>query len=280
MDKLPQTPRTKKVIEYALEESKNLYHNYVGSEHLLLGLLREQEGVAAQVLMNLGVQLEDVREEILNLLERGPSDRDGIQTSPSGATSVIETLSEPTGKSPDDICTVTIDTVARPTDNVVTGLPSFERCQCESVLQGNDVQIVRGTGVVLMPHREEYRGLFDNIISPALEENGIHAMLAEDIWKPGSILNRVWDAIRSSEVIVADVSELDRNVIYELGLCFGVRRFPIILLRDPEELPFGLRMLRFVQYENTASGGGALRKELSDTIKAFLAASRGALSSD
>ncbi len=66
--KLPQTPRAKKVIEYAMEEAKNLNHNYVGTEHLLLGLLREQEGVAAQVLMNLGLKLEDVREEVLNLL--------------------------------------------------------------------------------------------------------------------------------------------------------------------------------------------------------------------
>src|SRR3979409_875484 len=68
MGKLPQTPRAKKRIEYSIEEAPNLNHNYVGTEHLLLGLLREQEGVAAQVLMNLGLKLEDVREEVLNLL--------------------------------------------------------------------------------------------------------------------------------------------------------------------------------------------------------------------
>lgn len=66
--RLPQTPRAKKVIDYSIEEARNLNHNYVGTEHLLLGLLREQEGVAAQVLMSLGLKLEDVREEVLNLL--------------------------------------------------------------------------------------------------------------------------------------------------------------------------------------------------------------------
>jgi ATP-dependent Clp protease ATP-binding subunit ClpC len=71
MGKLPQTPRAKKVIEYAIEEARNLNHNYVGTEHLLLGLLREQEGVAAQVLMNLNLKLEEVREEVLNLLGHG-----------------------------------------------------------------------------------------------------------------------------------------------------------------------------------------------------------------
>ncbi len=71
MGKLPQTPRAKKVIEYAIEEARNLNHNYVGTEHLLLGLLREHEGVAAQVLMNLNLKLEEVREEVLNLLGAG-----------------------------------------------------------------------------------------------------------------------------------------------------------------------------------------------------------------
>src|SRR5271166_5456383 len=74
MGRLPQTPRAKKVIEYSIEEARNLGHNYVGTEHLLLGLLREQEGVAAQVLMNLGLKLEDVREEVLNLLGHNMSE--------------------------------------------------------------------------------------------------------------------------------------------------------------------------------------------------------------
>ena len=71
MGKLPQTPRAKKVVEYSIEEARNLNHNYVGTEHILLGLLREQDGVAAQVLMNLGLNLEEVREEVLNLLGAG-----------------------------------------------------------------------------------------------------------------------------------------------------------------------------------------------------------------
>ncbi|MFQ5964861.1 MAG: ATP-dependent Clp protease ATP-binding subunit [Candidatus Scalinduaceae bacterium] len=65
---LPFTPRVKKVLEYAMEEARAMGHNYIGTEHQLLGLLREQEGVAAQVLLNLGVKLEDVREEVVELL--------------------------------------------------------------------------------------------------------------------------------------------------------------------------------------------------------------------
>jgi len=100
MGKLPQTPRAKKVIEYAMEEARNLNHNYVGTEHILLGLLREQEGVAAQVLMNLGLKLEDVREEVLSLLGHGMEseggERGGMERSGGGGGSGA---SEPTGKS-------------------------------------------------------------------------------------------------------------------------------------------------------------------------------------
>ncbi|WP_428390081.1 ATP-dependent Clp protease ATP-binding subunit [Mucisphaera sp.] len=91
MGKLPQTPRAKKVIEYAIEEARNLNHNYVGTEHVLLGLLREHEGVAAQVLMNLGLKLEEVREEVLNLL--------GAGVEPEEATaSPGKSSGEPSGK--------------------------------------------------------------------------------------------------------------------------------------------------------------------------------------
>jgi ATP-dependent Clp protease ATP-binding subunit ClpC len=84
MGKLPQTPRAKKVIEYAIEEARNLNHNYVGTEHLLLGLLREHDGVAAQVLMNLGLKLEEVREEVLNLLGAGVEGEDEEETVTAG----------------------------------------------------------------------------------------------------------------------------------------------------------------------------------------------------
>ncbi len=79
MGKLPQTPRAKKVIEYSMEEARNLNHSFVGTEHILLGLLREQEGVAAQVLMNLGLKLEEVREEVLNLLGNGLEGGEGSE---------------------------------------------------------------------------------------------------------------------------------------------------------------------------------------------------------
>ena len=91
LGRLPHTPRAKKVLEFSMEEARNLNHNYVGTEHILLGLLREQEGVAAQVLMNLSMKLDDVREEVLNLLGHG---LEGGESSERGGRDVTAAAGE------------------------------------------------------------------------------------------------------------------------------------------------------------------------------------------
>jgi ATP-dependent Clp protease ATP-binding subunit ClpC len=65
---IPFTPRAKRVLELSLSEAKALEHRYIGTEHLLLGLLREGDGVAAQVLVALGADLDGVRERVIQLL--------------------------------------------------------------------------------------------------------------------------------------------------------------------------------------------------------------------
>ncbi|MCR4316034.1 MAG: ATP-dependent Clp protease ATP-binding subunit [Planctomycetes bacterium] len=72
MGQLPFTPTAKRVLELSFEEANSLNHNYIGTEHLLLGLLREPEGVAAKVLINLNLKLDDVREEVLECLGADP----------------------------------------------------------------------------------------------------------------------------------------------------------------------------------------------------------------
>jgi ATP-dependent Clp protease ATP-binding subunit ClpC len=63
------TPRSKKVIELAVDEARRLNHHYIGTEHLLLGLVREGEGIAAGILNSMGVELEQVRQETIRLLK-------------------------------------------------------------------------------------------------------------------------------------------------------------------------------------------------------------------
>ncbi|HWU29472.1 MAG TPA: ATP-dependent Clp protease ATP-binding subunit [Microbacterium sp.] len=87
---IPFTPRAKKVLELSLREALQLGHNYIGTEHILLGLIREGEGVAAQVLVKLGADLNKVRQQVIQLLSGAPGGREaatvGAQTNEGPAS--------------------------------------------------------------------------------------------------------------------------------------------------------------------------------------------------
>ena len=87
---IPFTPRAKRVLELSLEEARQLGHNYIGTEHLLLGLIREGEGVAARVLENLSVDLSKVRSKIIQSLGENTE----VATGSNAARSKTPTLSE------------------------------------------------------------------------------------------------------------------------------------------------------------------------------------------
>ncbi len=83
---IPFTPKAKKVIELAMDEARRLGHNYIGTEHLLLGLIKEGEGVASHVLMNVGLDLNKVRAEVIKLLGSStPSGSSGSAGAGSGS---------------------------------------------------------------------------------------------------------------------------------------------------------------------------------------------------
>jgi ATP-dependent Clp protease ATP-binding subunit ClpC len=86
LGELPYTSRAKKVLEFAMAEARELNHSYVGTEHLLLGLLREEKGIAAEVLGQLGVTLEDARRETLKLLGSEPSSAPASSAPAAGAS--------------------------------------------------------------------------------------------------------------------------------------------------------------------------------------------------
>jgi ATP-dependent Clp protease ATP-binding subunit ClpC len=90
---IPFTPRAKKALELSLRESLHLGHNHIGTEHILLGLLRESEGVAAKVIVRLGVDLNRVRKEVIRLVSGKVSD-EGIGDLAGAAEREFETFDE------------------------------------------------------------------------------------------------------------------------------------------------------------------------------------------
>lgn len=86
------TPRAKKVIELSMDEARKLGHSYVGTEHILLGVIREGEGVAARVLNNLGISLTKARQQVLQLLGNTESSANASQPGTSAATPTLDGL--------------------------------------------------------------------------------------------------------------------------------------------------------------------------------------------
>jgi ATP-dependent Clp protease ATP-binding subunit ClpC len=87
---IPFTPRAKKVLELSLREALQFGHNYIGTEHILLGLIREGEGVAAQVLVKLGGDLKTVRQQVIQLLKENPTTEEMPEAAQARAARLAE----------------------------------------------------------------------------------------------------------------------------------------------------------------------------------------------
>jgi len=191
---IPFTPRAKKALELAAEEARSLGHNYIGTEHLLLGLIREGEGIASQVLLNLGMDLNSVRNEVMSLLGSalpGASPQGG-QASKSKTPALdafgrdLTALARENKLDPVINRTQEIERVVqilsrRTKNNPVllgeagVGKTAIVEGLAQLIIAGNIPEVLRGKRIVvldlaLMVAGTKYRGQFEERIKAIMEE--------------------------------------------------------------------------------------------------------------
>ena len=152
----------------------------------------------------------------------------------------------------------------------------YEREQIESLLRlsAPPTSVTRGVGLHLMPATVEAMLVYDLAVAPALWANGVNVIGTLHAFDSDSDLRDVARWIGTAEVILADVSAGAVDLMYTLGLCHGLGRCPLLLVRSPGRVPFDLRTLRHVEYEDSPEGLAALREQLTRAVRVFLTAAR------
>ena len=135
-----------------------------------------------------------------------------------------------------------------------------------------------GSCFVLMPFKEPFDGYYNSIISPAVTSANLEPLRGDSLFRPTPIMSDIWKMIREAKVLVADLTEKNANVFYELGLAHAIGKPVILLSETNDDVPYDLQSLRVLNYDkNHPTWGNRLKTALTPAIKETLADTIGAV---
>ncbi len=129
----------------------------------------------------------------------------------------------------------------------------------------------KGICFTIMPFGGWLDDYYENIYCLAIEAAGLTPHRADDLYRPSTIVHDIWEYTKKSEIILADLSGKNANVLYELGLAHAIAKPVILITESLDDIPFDLRALRVIEYDKNAPDWGNLLKEnIESSIKEIL----------
>ena len=124
------------------------------------------------------------------------------------------------------------------------------------------------TCFVISPFGEPFDTYFTHIVKPALEECGLYAVRGDSLYRPTTIVDDIWQGIREAKLLIAELTDRNPNVFYELGLAHAISKPVILISRSIEDVPFDLRSIRVLVYDKDhPDWGNRLRASLTKAIR-------------
>jgi hypothetical protein len=139
------------------------------------------------------------------------------------------------------------------------------------LFQGRDFYVNDTLCFVLMPfHEKKVQEIYEDHIKPSVEKMGLTCKRADDIYGTNPIIEDIWKSINEAKFLIADVTGRNPNVFYEIGVAHTIGKSVIIISQDINDIPFDLRHLRCIIYDNTPRGAKTLSEQLELSAKTLL----------
>ncbi len=145
-------------------------------------------------------------------------------------------------------------------------LPSPEKSDQSLEFKQDEIKVDKKLCFVIMPFNEKLNPIYDSIIKPVINGLKLKCLRADEIFTSKPIIEDIWENIKKSNFLIADLTDRNPNVFYELGLAHALNKGVILLTQDLSDVPFDLRHYRIIVYKDSISGSEELKSTLNDFI--------------
>lgn len=135
------------------------------------------------------------------------------------------------------------------------------------IFQGRDFYVDPELVFVLMDFGEPYTDIYRTLIKPTVEAEGFRCVRSDDIFRTSAVIEDIWENINKAALVIAEISNTNANVMYELGICHTIGKEVMMLTQNGRDVPFNFRHLRFYPYSNDIPGSEELKRNIRGILQ-------------